>query len=183
MTTDGRPSLSGWRDALKRVASGPLLGFLCLALAPLVTAVYWELAFGRVGWFILLYAIGLAAAALNASTWLVAILFGRTCQLRASWLALLAVLGALWAAAAVWPDSAHDSALVIATTLIVLGFPSSMIFKIVASQGPLPHLPWGIDRALPAAAMVGVLAAAYLQPFVLLPWLFRWRAKLETDES
>jgi hypothetical protein len=164
------------------VASGRLLGFVCLGMAPLIMAVWWKLAFGRVGWFILLYAIVLAAAALNASTWLAAILFGRTRQLRSSWLALMTVLAALVAAGAVWPDLAHDFSVIAMVTLLVLGFPSSMIIYVVASQGPLPHLPWGLERAIPAAVTVGLLAFAYLQPFVLLPRIFRWRAERERGE-
>jgi hypothetical protein len=52
-----------------------------------------------------------------------------------------------------------------------------MIIFLAASQGPLPHLPWGLERAIPAATTVGLLVFAYLQPFVLLPRLFRWRAE------
>jgi hypothetical protein len=152
-----------------------MLGFLCLALAPVVTAAWWQLTFGHVGWFILDYAIVVAAAALNGSAWLAAILFGRTRQLRASWFVLLAMLGLLIVAAAVWPRWANDFALIFLTTLFTWGFPSSMIFKIAASQ--VPHLPWGLERAIRVAAMIGLLASVYLQPFVVLPWLFRWRVK------
>jgi hypothetical protein len=170
---DGRQLTSSrWRAALKRIASGPLLGFICLAMAPVVTAVCWGIVFRHVGWNVLLYAVGFAAIALNASAWLAAILFGRTRQLRASWCMLVAALGALLGGAAVWPDSANDFLLVIWTTLFILGFPSSIIFKIAASQG-----------LFLGAAMVGLLASAYLQPFVLLPWLFRWRLKPEADQA
>lgn len=166
---DERRSSARWRAALKHVASGPLLGFFCLGLAPVVTVALWKLSFGPVGWFILLYAIVLAAAALNASTWMAAMLFGRTRQLRSSWLVLIAILGSLIVAGAVWPSGANDFALITLTALIVLGFPSNMIFKIAAGHGL-----WL------AAAVVGMLASAYLQAFVLLPLLFRWRAEEAT---
>jgi hypothetical protein len=107
--SDRRSALPRWRALLlelKRIASGPLLGFICLDLAPVVTAAWWKLSFGDVGWSVLLYAIAFAAIGLNASTWLLAaIMVGRTRQLRASWLVLVAVMGALGTAAAVRPDS------------------------------------------------------------------------------
>jgi hypothetical protein len=171
MTNHGDRGSARWRVALKRIASGPLLGYICLALAPFVTAVWWVVSFGDIGWFILDYAIVLAAAALNASAWLAAILFGTTRQLRGSWFVLLGVLGSLIAAAAAWPHWANDFAIVLVTTLIVLGFPSSMIFKIAAGHGM-----WL------AAALIGMLASAYLQAFVLLPLLFRWRADAPPPE-
>jgi hypothetical protein len=161
--TGGRWVSEPWRASLRRVAAGPTLGFLCLALAPFVTAAWWKLAFGDVGWFILDYAVVVAAAAFNASTWMAAILFGRTRQLRASWFFLLAVLGSLIAAAAVWPHWVHDFGIIFWTTLAALGFPSSLIFKLAASHRPLPHLLWGLERGIPAAAMIGVFASAYLQ--------------------
>jgi hypothetical protein len=178
VTNDQHPAPARWRVALKSIAAGRLLGFMCLALAPVFTAAW--LGFG---WFIPLYAVVVAAAALNASTWLAAIFFGRTRHLRARWFSLLASLLVLWAAFEVWPDLTTDFAIVIGTTLIVLGFPSSMLFLITARQGPLPHLPWSLERAIPAAIMLGILVSAYLQPFVLLPLLFRWRLKPETAES
>jgi hypothetical protein len=158
---------------VNRVAAGPLLGWVCLALAPAIAVAYWWVAVGHVDGGALFAVPVMAAGALNASTWLAAILFGRTRQLRASWLALAAVLVALAAASAVWPDFL----LVAGTALLVLGFPSSMIILLAASQGPLPHLPWGLERAIPAAETVGIMVFAYLQPFVLLPRLFRWRAE------
>jgi hypothetical protein len=162
---------------VNRVAAGHLLGWVCLALAPAIAVAYWWVAVGHVDRGALFAVPVMAAGALNASTWLAAILFGRTRQLRASWLALAAVLVALVAASAVRPDLAHDFSLVAGTALLVLGFPSSMIVLLAASQGPLPHLPWGLERAIPAAETVGLVVFAYLQPFVLLPRLFRWRAE------
>jgi hypothetical protein len=183
VTTDGRQKALNWSSALKRFASGPLLGFVCLALALAGTAVWWGLTIGHAGWFILDYSIIVAAAALNAGSWLAAALFGRTRQLRASWFVLLTAAGSLIALSAVSPQWSTDSAIVFWTTMLVLGFPSSMIFMFAASHGALPHWPWGLDRAIPAPAMLGLLASTYLQPFVLLPWLFRWRAKPNTNES
>jgi hypothetical protein len=145
-----------------------------------VTAAWWQLTFGHVGWFILDYAIVIAAAALNAGAWLAAILFGRTRQLRASWFVLLAMLGSLIVAAAVWPRWANDFAIIVLTTLFAWGFPSSMIFKMAANH--VPHLPSGLASAIRVAAIIGLLASTYLQPFVLLPWLFRWRVKPRGDE-
>jgi hypothetical protein len=160
-----RPPSARWRAVLKRIASGPQLGFICLAIAPVANALWWAIEYGHLDWNILDYAVVVAAAALNASTWLAAILFGKTRQLRASWFALLIWLVALCAAAAVWrPDSANDSLIIVMATLIVLGFPSSMLFKIAAGKG-----------LLLGVALLGMLASAYLQPFVLLPLLFRWR--------
>ena len=76
-----------------------------------------------------------AAAALNASTWMAAILFGRTRQLRGSWFVLIAILGSFIAGGAVWPRWASDFALITLTALIALGFPSSMIFDFAAGHG------------------------------------------------
>jgi len=162
---------------VKRIAAGPLLGWVCLALAPAVGAAWWWVAVGHVDRGALLAVPVIAAGALNASTWLAAILFGRTRHLRASWLVLVAVLVALVGASTVWPDLERGFSLVVMLTLLVLGFPSSMIISLAASLGPLPHLPWGLERAIPAAVTVGLLVVAYLQPFVLLPRLFRWRAE------
>jgi hypothetical protein len=71
----------------------------------------------------------------------------------------------------VWPSEANDFAIVIVTTFIFLGFPLSLIFKFAAGHGL-----WL------AAALVGMLASAYLQAFVLLPLLFRWRADAPPPE-
>jgi hypothetical protein len=108
---------------------------------------------------------------LNASAWLAAILFGQTRQLRASWFVLVAVLGSLVAAGAVWPKLGNDLFLVVATSFYILGFPTSMIFKIAMSEDMIPIV----------VIYVGVLASAYLQPFVLLPLLFRWRLERKDE--
>ena len=113
-----------------------------------------------------------AAAVLNASTWLAAILFGRTRQLRSGWFMVVALLVAMGAAATIWPEWGRDVDIVMAAAGIALGFPASCILFVVFRH----PLPWGLQRASSVIGPLSVLGISYVQAFVLLPLLFRWRA-------
>ena len=112
-----------------------------------------------------------AAAVLNASTWLAAILFGRTRQLRSGWFMVVALLVATGVAATIWPEWGRDVDIVIGVALFALGFPASCIFFAIFRH----PLPWGLQRASSVIGPLSVLGVSYVQAFVLLPLLFRWR--------
>jgi hypothetical protein len=158
LSTDRLPVLRG-------IVFGPLLGWICLIAPLLVMSGYGlvtdQLLVGP------LLGVGISAIVLNLCTWLTAIIFGRTRQLRSSWLCLAAVLVALAAAASAWPDWGHELEVIIWMGLLGLGVPTSLIMFII----DVPRMPRGLEVLL-ALALVGL---AYLQAFVLLPLLFRWR--------
>src|ERR1700724_2598706 len=78
------PASGTWRLRLRRLAAGPLLFPACLAAAALAFVIYSvstrDSLWGSAGSLVLV-----GAAVLHASTWLAAILFGRTRQLRSGW--------------------------------------------------------------------------------------------------
>jgi hypothetical protein len=145
------------RFRLKQLPYSRLLGFFSLAAVLIVEAAVGAVT-GRPGWQLLFHAPYAAAITLNVCIWAAAIVFGRTTQFRLSWFFLLAYLFAL--AALAYLPGHGDLGLVVFWSLIALGYPTS----ILALHPPLPLLRAPLLPLLP-----------YLQSFVLLPQLFRWR--------
>jgi hypothetical protein len=169
--TNGARVRERWRAALRHIGSGPLLGWVYLA-AMLFGVAVWGIATGDLGWYLSIPAPWLAAAGLNACIWLAAIMIGRTQQLRSSWFAVVAMLLALAAAMELWPTWGRDMAKVIGYSMIALGFPTDAILLVAFRD---PH-PW-LDRADIVILPLSFFGLAYLQAFILLPRLFKWRAR------
>lgn len=163
-----------WRLALWRIATGPLAGWICLAGTFLVVGVYGLLR-DDAGWYLTYPGPWVAAVVLNACTWLAAMLCGQTRQLRASWLGYIGLLAVFFAAGTIWPSWGRDLDMVMVFSLIDLGFPITILRRL-ATLGKL-HQSWGLKRALDVMAPWDLLVLPYLQAFVLLPLLFRWRAR------
>jgi hypothetical protein len=172
------PASGTWRLRLRRVAAGPLLFPACLAGAALAFVIY-SVFTGDSLWGSTVPLALVAAAALNVSTWLAAILFGRTRQLRSGWFMVVALLVAMGAAVSIWPEWGRDVDIVLAAALIALGFPASCILFVVFRH----PLPWGLQRASSVIGPLIVLGISYVQAFVLLPLLFRWRADAPPAEG
>lgn len=108
-----------------------------------------------------------AAAVMNASTWLAAILVGHTRQLMASWAVLACALfsfcltsGFSWA---------RDLNTLGALSLMVLGLPVSLGFLLLpTSLTPPPG-----HAVILALGVLDLLVLPYLQAFVLLPRFFQ----------
>jgi len=164
-----------WRLRLQRVAAGPLLFPACLGVAALAFVIY-SVSTGNSLWGSTVPLVLVAAAALNVSTWLAAILFGTTRQLRSGWFMVVALLVATGAAATVWPAWGRDVDIVMAVASIALGFPASCILFVVFRH----PLPWGLERASLVIGPLVILGTSYVQAFVLLPLLFGWRAARAT---
>jgi len=169
------PASGTWRLRLRQVAAGPLLFPACLGVASLAFVIY-SVSTGDSLWGSTVPLVLVAAAALNVSTWLAAILFGRTRQLRSGWFMVVALLVATGAAATIWPAWGRDVDIVIAAASIALGFPASCILFVVFRH----PLPWGLQRASSVLVPLIVLGISYVQAFVLLPLFFRWRAARAT---
>jgi phosphatidylserine synthase len=156
---------------VRRVAAGSLLFPACLAAASVVFVVY-SISTGDSTWDTTVPLVFVAAVVLNACTWLEAILFGRTRQLRSGWFMVVAILVAMGAAATIWPKWGRDVDIVMAAAVIALGFPASWILFVVFRH----PLPWGLQRVSGVIGPLSVLGISYLQAFVLLPLVFRRRA-------
>src|SRR5579863_1572854 len=158
-----------WRALFLHAFSGPLPGWLCLGVVLLVMAAF-GLAKGDLMWYLLVPSPLLAAVVWNLCTWLAAIVVKRTRQLRSGWFFFVAIVLALGGAAMIWPGWGADLGLIVLLTLLVLGFPATMVMFVIGRL--LPHLPWRLDDVLGSLSLI---ALAYLQAFVLLPGLFRPR--------
>lgn len=158
----------GWRVGMSWIGSAPLLGWMCVGTALLIFVVY-----GLVSGDVLLgvvVGLGLGAIALNCCTWAAAILVGRTHHLRPSWLTLVAVLGGLHAGCEVWRAPCGDLGKLVIWALIAMGLPASLLLFVLPEAPPLPR---HVNDAWHTLLLMGL---AYIQAFVLLPLLFRWRA-------
>jgi hypothetical protein len=177
--TSRRGILRLWLRALWSIASGPLAGWICLAGTFLVVGVSGLLR-GDVGRYLQYPGLWVAAVALNACTWLAAMLSGQTHQLRASWLAYTALLLVFVVARLIWPSWEGELDMVIIGSLIDLGLPMTIVRRL-AILGQI-HPPWAVKRVLDALAPWDILLLPYFQAFVLLPLLFRWRARAVARE-
>ena len=166
----GHP-IGTWNLRLRRVAAGPLLVPVCFGVAALAYVAH-SVATGDSAWDATVPLVFVAAVVLNGCVWLAAILFGRTRQLRSSWFVMVAILVAMGAAATIWPGWGRDVDIVMAATVIALGFPASCLVLILFRHS----LPWGLQHLSAVIGALSVLGISYLQAFVLLPLLFRWRA-------
>lgn len=160
-------------DSLRRLASRPLLGWMCLAVVFVVFGVA-GLVEGNPGGYLVFGSL-VAAAAMNACTWLSAVLTGRTRQLRSSWLSLIAFPLASALAAIASPRRWGDGWIVTGSVLLILGFPTSWCWNVV-SAGMAAVMDMGSNyfRVADDASYLVLLALDYLQAFILLPRLFRW---------
>ena len=100
-------------------------------------------------------------------------------QLRSGWFMVVAILVAMGAAATIWPGWGRDVDTVMAAAVVALGFPASCILFVVFRH----PLPWGLQRVSGVIGPLGVLGISYLQAFVLLPLVFRWRAAKATPRK
>jgi hypothetical protein len=173
----GQHASVGWRYAVRKIAAGPLLGLACVAVVLLGVGA-WGVAVGHVGYFMMFPAPVLAGAALNLSSWLAAIVFGQTRQLRASWFSFVAVLGALTIAMSVWPTWGRDLEIPIGIAVFALGLPSDLILLPLMAK----PFPWGTSANVVLVPLL-FLGVAYLQAFVFLPRLFGWRARASSEAS
>jgi 4-amino-4-deoxy-L-arabinose transferase-like glycosyltransferase len=172
VTTEEGHAGKRWRGVLRRIGSGGLLGWVLLGGVFLVMGLY-GLAAGDATWYMLVPGPDVAAVALNACTWVAALAFGRTRQLRSSWLALAAIIAALQAAAILWPKTwGQDLGTIAFWAVIGLGFPTNLVMVLLlALVEKIPGYPGNV------VDLVALVGSAYLQAFVLLPRLFRWRAR------
>jgi hypothetical protein len=173
-----KPVAGSWRLRLRRVAAGPLLFPACFAAAALAFVVY-SISTGDSMWDSTVPLVFVAAVVLNVCTWLAAILFGRTRQLRSSWFMVVALLVAMGAAASIWPEWGRDVDIVMAAAVVALGFPGVCIPLFLFRHA----LPWGLQRFSVVIGSLSFLGISYLQAFVMLPRLFRWRAAKATPEQ
>jgi Protein of unknown function (DUF3892) len=169
MISDTHTGRGAIRIVLRRIASGPLLGWLCLTIAATASAVYGLLTHSLIEGMIL--GLVLDASILNACAWFAAITFGRTRELRSSWLGFVVILGVLGVAMRIWSAWGHDLSTIYILTLLALGFPLSMVLALAAWMLPL-NAPWHLDDVV---FSLGAAAFSYLQSFVLLPRLFESR--------
>jgi hypothetical protein len=170
-----KPASGTWLLRWRRIAAGPLLFPACLTAASLAFVVY-SISTGDSMWDTTVPLVFVAAVVINACTWLAAILFGRTRQLRSGWYMAVAILVAMGAAATIWPKWGRDVDIVMAAAVVALGFPASCILFVIFRH----PLPWGLQRVSGVIGPLSLLGISYLQAFVLLPLLFRWRAAKAT---
>jgi hypothetical protein len=160
-----------WAFWLWRIATSPPLGWIALAAVTLALTIYGWLTYNQPA----LAVIGLPieAAVLNLCTLAAAGTAGRTRQLRSCWLSFAGIILTLSYTPELWGRPiGSDLADLVFFSLLAIGFPASLGSFLLAKV--MPHLPWRIDNVIFPLAMVGL---AYLQSFVLLPLLFRWRAE------
>jgi hypothetical protein len=162
----------------RQIAAGPLLGWLWLAGAALVVAVImWSVSAPTN--FVLVIGPPVTAAMMCICTWFAAAACGRTRQLRASWIALAAALALQMTAMLVWRSWGTDLSMTMWIGLIALGFPTSVVLFGIDTvvHGVMP------GRLADYLYPIGLLGLAYIQAFILLPRVFRWRAANGKEES
>jgi hypothetical protein len=147
------------------------LGFLVLAMVALLFVVA-GLADKKVGWWLVEPAPIVAAALLNACTWLAVVLRGTTARFRPSWLLLAGIFAAGFLVARFqWGRDLvnRDLDFVVVLGMRALGFPATMIVPAVLRESQ----PTAADLWSDLAAGSAWIGLGYLQAFVLLPLLFR----------
>lgn len=156
-----------WAAWLWRIATSPLLGWIPVIAVMLMTMVYGLFKIG----FLTFVFVGLAIAAgvLNLCTLVAASLAGR----RPCWLSIVGGFVMVLIIRVVWPEAlGHGLGGIYWVGFLALGFPTNLVSFL---------LPW-VTLNLPEQLAVAVFALAlaglsYLQAFVLLPLLFRWRGR------
>jgi hypothetical protein len=174
MTTAPWYNPARWASWLSRIATSPLLGWISLATVALALSI-----FGVLRYHSLYFAVAglhMEAAVLNLCTLVAASIAGRTRHLKSCWLSFAGVLLALLYTCDLWGKPfGGDLSTVVFVGLLALGFPTSLVSFLLAKV--MPKLQWRLDDVIFPLAIVGL---AYVQSFILLPLLFRWRAPYQS---
>ena len=160
-----------------RLFSGPQLGWLAVSAA-LLTLTAYEFTIGISGSQVIVFGPIVMAVVMNACTVVAALGFGRTRQLRSSWFLVATVLMALGAATIAWPEWGRDLGFILILALMLLGFPTSLAMFFL--NGLVRDLSWYWNDIVGSTSLLGL---AYLQAFVLLPLVFRWRAQSQPSSG
>ena len=163
-----------WASWLSRIATSPLLGWISLATVAVALTIYGLLRYNEPAFAVA--GLPMEAVVLNLCALVAAGIAGRTRQLRSCWLSFAGLLLALGYTCDLWGKPwGSDLSTLVFFGLLALGFPTSLLMFPLASA--MPKLPWRLDDVIGPLAIVGL---DYLQAFVLLPLLFRWRTPYRT---